>query len=275
MPKISELTPERGRMFMFKGEFKTGKTVAYGSFPEPIYIFDCDGRMAPLASCPWLKGKDIEYDTYTDWNKITKKLEEFEHRCDFATVVMGSLTSLARCTINSLFRNRGTGSSGRKGDKAEPLSIGGIPIMGIAEYNGESSGLNIIMTQMRVIHNIHKCNMILECHVVTGEIPQLGGGATTFRRIVTGGNKVAAEIPGYFDEVYHFYCDSDINSEKREFVARIRSNSIDFAGSAIPELPDKINHTNEDFYKIWSGYLPKDSAKTTLNTENEFNSFQG
>jgi hypothetical protein len=263
MPKVSDMKSTRSRMFLFKGEFKTAKTTAAASFPDPIYTFDIDGRMGWLNMCRWLKGKDHDYDTYTDWEKVTKKLEQLEERCDFATIHVGSLTSLSRATINTLFRNRGEArlNTARKREKLdEPLMLGGIPIMGIADYSGESSGLNIILTQLRVIHNVWKCNVILECHVVTGSTPQLDGGFKEFRRIVTGGNKVAAEVPGYFDEIYHFYCDAAIDGTNRRFICHTRSNTQDFAGTAIPDLPDTIDHTNEDFYKIWSSYLPKDET---------------
>lgn len=262
MPKINELKSERGRMFMFKGEFKTGKTIAAGSFPDPTYLFDCDGRVSSLTTYPYTKNKDIEFDTYTDWDKVDRKMEKLIERCDYNTIHMASLTSLARAATNTLFKNRG--SSRDKGDKT-PMSVGGIPIMGIAEWNGLASGLTKTLTGLRVIHNIWHCNVILEAHVVVGEIQQLGGGTIEFRKLVTGGSKIASEIPGYFDEVYHFYCVKDIESTERSYIAHIRSNDRDLAGTTLPDLPDIINFTNKSFYEIWRTYLPKES---TLNENN-------
>ena len=261
MPRVSDRVPTRGRMFLCKGEPKTAKTTAMASFPGETYIIDCDNRIGWLGDCPWINAKNIEYDSYTEWNQVSKKLEQLENHNDFQNIILSSITSLSRATINTLFRNRGDASQNtyRKKEKSkdEQSTIGGIPIMGIAEYNGESSGLNQILTQLRVIHNVWKCNVFVEAHIVQGSTPQLDGSVREFRRIVTGGNKVAAELPVYFDEIYHFYCITEPDSTRRAYICHTRNNSQDFAGTAIPDLPDTINHTNENFYKIWSSYLPK------------------
>jgi hypothetical protein len=266
MPKISDLEPSRGRMFLIKGESGSGKTVLEASFPEPIYVFDNDNRIGSLLGLPFTKNRDVEFDQYDNWEKITSKLEQLESRCDFATVCYDGITSGSRATINTLFRNRGiSGKNTAKkkgGEESIDLQIGGIPIMGIQDYSGESSGLAMHMMALRVIHNVWHCNIIVTAHIITGEVQQLDGKYKTFRKILTGGNKISAELPIYFDEIYHCYADSDINDNRSKFLVRTRSTGIDFARTAIEDMPSEIDQSNESFYEIWKSYLPKVEVKT-------------
>lgn len=251
MAKISDITLDDSIFALFKGEPKTGKTIAWASFPKP-YCVDTDFRMKPLATYPPLHGKDIEYDSFSDWDSLDRKLEELEYNCPYDTIVLDSLTTLARLTINYLFKNRGnaTGSAKRKGETF--AKMGGIPIMDIAEYSGESSGLSQILTRLRVIYNKNRprVNVILVAHVITSEQSTLDNKTVTSRRLVTGGNKIAAEIPGYFDEIYHFYSRQEgLNPDDPiNYYAMTRATGIDFAGTSFNNLPVKIDFTNKLFY---------------------------
>jgi hypothetical protein len=131
--------------------------------------------------------------------------------------------------------------------------------MGISDYNGESSGLNQIMTKLRIIRN-RGTNVVVVAHVITTEVELLGGGSKTSRRIITGGNKVAAEIPSYFDEVYHFYVrvPPGLSENKaRSFVCATQATGTDFAGTSLRGIPPEIDFTNKLFYDELSQYFPK------------------
>jgi hypothetical protein len=250
-------------MCLFTGETKSGKTTAWSSFPEPIYCFDLDGRMAPLASNPLTKNRDIEFDTYFDFVKVMEKLEELQkNHSPYKTIVFDSLTSLARLVIGFIFENRGATAELSKATEKQrergSLKIGGIPVMGISDYNGESSALNAVLLKLRIIHN-HGVNCILTAHVVVTESPTLDGGSRTSRRIVTGGNKVASEVPGYFDEVYHFMykLPPGLSDAGGRYVARTKPTNTDNAGTSMQGIPDEIDFTNLLFYQELSKYFPK------------------
>jgi hypothetical protein len=211
--------------------------------------------MKPLSTYPPLHGRDIEYESYDNWQKLDNQLERFEDNCPFDTIALDSLTSLARMTITYLFNNRGntSGSVKRKAGEDGFAKVGNIPIMDLAEYNGEASGLSQILTRLRVIFNKNKprVNVILTAHVITTESPLAGGGVKIHRRLVTGGNKIAAEVPGYFDEVYHFHSDKENSlddSAPNRYFAITESDEVDFAGTSFHGLPRKIDFTNGLFY---------------------------
>jgi len=262
MPKVSEQTPGESLMCLFKGEPKTGKKYAWASFPEPIYCLDTDGRMASIISNPKLNKRDIEYDTFTDYGSYYEKLESLQEYCPYKTVVGHSVTSLARLIQDWLFANRGKGKefaelteAQRENSKA-PLSIGKIPIMGIAEYNGESSALSQCLTKYRIIRNVHKVNVVVVCHVIITETTTLANVTRTSRRILTGGNKIASAIPGSFDEVYHFeYKLAGLSTTGGKFVAHTKATGTDFAGTSLNGLPEEIDFTDAMFYDELKKYF--------------------
>lgn len=272
MSKVSDIVPGTNLMCLFKGEPKTGKKNAWGSFPEPIYCYDLDMRMTSLATDPVLSKRDIEYDTYTDFTKLWDKLEKMQEDCPYKTVTLHSITSLARMLQNFIFSNRGANvemsrATDRQRDGKGNLTVGGIPIMGIADYNGESSGLNQVLTKLRIIRN-KGVNVVLVAHVITTEVQTLDGTYRTSRRILTGGNKVAAEIPSYFDEVYHFYVKTAgglAENAERHFVAATQATGTDFAGTSLRGIPPEIDFTDKLFYEELSKYFPKKDVDKTLS----------
>jgi hypothetical protein len=262
MPKVSEGKVGESLMCLFKGEPKSGKKYAWASFPEPVYCLDTDGRMASIISNPLLNKRDIEYDTYTDYGSYYAKLEELQKGCRYKTVVGHSITSLARLIQDWMFANRGKGQeisevADTKKEKV-PLMIGKIPIMGIAEYNGESSALSQCLTKYRIIRNVHKVNVVLVAHVIITETQTLANVTRTSRRILTGGNKIASEIPGYFDEVYHFeYKLEGLSETGGKFVAHTKATGTDFAGTSLQNIPEEIDFTDKLFYEELSKHFPK------------------
>lgn len=261
MPKLSEYMNRPNLIVMIKGEPKVGKKHIWASFPEPIYAFDTDYRMASIANDPLINKRDIEFDTYDDFDKIKDKLEKFkDERPKYKTIAFHSLTSLARLTQQYIFDNRGTSQDMRtvdekKRDKAN-LRIGQIPLMGISDYNGESSALNQVCTSLRVIYNKWNVNVVLVAHIVMSETTTLEGNIRTSRRIITGGNKIASEIPGYFNEVWHVEIDSIVTGDpKAKYICHTRPTPTDFAGTALYGIPAKIDFTNKLFYPELEKYI--------------------
>ena len=148
------------------------------------------------------------------------------------------------------------------------MRIGRILLMGISDYNGESSGLNSIVTKMRVIFNKHKVNVVLVAHVIVTETNTLDGTTRTHRRILTGGNKIASEIPSYFNEVWHFEAETGITGdEPAKFICHLKPTAKDFAGTSMQGMPDVIDFTNKLFYDELSKYMGGNNGTQNQTTE--------
>jgi hypothetical protein len=245
--KLSEYVPMMNDMYLFKGESGTGKTLAAASFPEPVYIASCDGRVSPLKYYPVIRDRDITFDIFTKYNLILEKFSELLTTCHYKTVVVDALMMYSRLVINHIINQRGGQTEITiKGEK-QPLVVGGIPIMGINEYKGEASALSNMVLLLGALRE-KGVNVILTAHVIVSEQQQLGGTTRQSRRILTGGPQIAAEIPGYFDEVYHFYGGKDSFSGERKWFAITEGSGEDYARTAHYGLAREINFTDRLFY---------------------------
>src|SRR5437660_641966 len=71
---------------LFIGDSGTGKSIAAGYWPGPIYFANCDGRMGSIAE--WHRGRaDIEFDIFTKFEDLNEKVDSFESYCPYKTVV--------------------------------------------------------------------------------------------------------------------------------------------------------------------------------------------
>ena len=244
------------RLFcIFKGEPKTGKTVASGSFPDPYFI-DTDGRIRSLVRA--FPGKSIEYDTFTDFWEVCKKIESLNNRCDYGTVVVSSLTSLANLCIEYSLKFRGatTGEEGprkKKGDRESGgLTRGNIPLTDVSDWGVEFRGLSRIVEGLKSL----PCHVILEAHVISVEKNNIiAGTSTVSRRLMTGAKGIAAYLPTMFDEAYHFHVESEaFSSTPPKFMARTSHSPDDWAGTVLG-LPPVIEWTNQNFYEILQKYI--------------------
>lgn len=256
--RISDYKPIEALMCLFKGKTKTGKKTAWATFPEPIYAFDTDFRMATIANHPVLSKRDIEFDQYTDYNDVYFKLEDFQNSPNlrYKTIVIHSLTSLARIAQNYLFDNRGLAQGAAKRKKGEEglSKIGIINLMDLSDYNGESSALGAVSTKLRIIHQRFNVNIVLVAHTVFGE-----------DKIITGGNKIGAEIPSYFNEVYHFEVDTGMTgSEATRYICNIAPTSANFAGTSFYNMPARIDFTNQMFYELLLEHMEKKQNQESI-----------
>jgi len=234
-------------MYLFKGESGTGKTIAAASFPEPIKMLSCDGRIEPLLHFPKVKDRNIDVDIYNKYSDIIQALEDLTNENNFQTIVVDGLMAYSRLVISHIIEQRGGQTEIKiKGEK-EPLTVGGIPIMAINEYKGESSALFNLVMALRVLKE-HGANVILTAHVVVSEQQVLGGSTRVTRQLLTGGVKIGAEIPTYFDEVYHFYGNSPGLNETPRFYAITQGTGDDYARTSFYGLQKEIDFTDGLFY---------------------------
>lgn len=242
MPTLEDAGKKDDVMFLFKGEPSGGKSIAAASFPN-CYIFDFETRIRSVANY-WLpRGKkDIEYDTYgpKDFAKFDTKMDTLLASCKYETVILDTLTSLSDLILFHVLNLKGADP------KIKGKKIAGISVNSIEDYGAESSMLTELMMFMRQIKAKYK---ILVAHVVKTEKNDIQNNQTVVTRsLLTAGKKVAAKLPGYFDEIYHFQQRPDF-SMKPEFMAITMNSGDDFARTSI-NLPKEIKFTNGNFYEI-------------------------
>ena len=242
---IEEGAKKEQVMFLFKGEPSSGKSIAAASFPN-CYIFDMEDRIRSVAA-HWLpKGKrDIQYDTYgyADYNRFDAMWDKFEdaskmNKFPYDTIIVDTLTSCSDLLLHHV--NREKGLAGKKLKK-----VGGVTVNSIEDYNAESSALTELVLFMRQIKCKYK---ILVAHVVKTDRQDLENNETVVTRaLLTAGKKVAAKLPGYFDEIYHF--EQKPQAGRPRFMVQTMSTGEDFARTTLA-LPQVIDQTGQSLFDI-------------------------
>jgi len=161
-------------------------------------------------------------------------LEQFQSTCPYKTLVFDSITSMADMTLRQTVRLK-YGVSRQSGAAAGKL-IAGIAVNEIEDYNAESSALNELIALTKDINAFHKVNIILIAHVIKAEYRDTTKKTTHIsRQIVTAGKNIAAKIPAYCGEVYHF---------------NIKQGFVEGAGGDYSILTE---HTGDDFARTALG----------------------
>ena len=230
-------------MFLFKGEPSSGKSIAAASFPN-CYIFDMEDRIRSVAA-HWIpRGKkDIQYDTYGyhDYNRFDlmwDKLIEAQNRLQFDTVIVDTLTSCSDLLLHHVNRQKGM-------DNKKLKKVGGVTVNSIEDYNAESAALTELVLLMRQIKCKYK---ILVAHVVKTDRQDLENNETVVtRQLLTAGKKVAAKLPGYFDEILHF--EQKPQGGRPKFLVQTMSTGEDFARTTL-KLPQTIDQTGQSLFEI-------------------------
>lgn len=248
--RLNELQPETRIFALFKGDPKTGKDIAAHSFAlaGPLYTFDLDSRMESVAHYytkvvprPDIV-ENIQYDRFEDVLTILNRLQELKQACHYRTVVVSSLTSFARKSLTTMISTRDPKSLS-KDDQAKARIRGGIPMNIIEDFGGEANAITLLMDGLIVISVKYNCNVILTAHVINPE-----AGAYSKRTLLTGGKKIAGEIPVSFNEAYQFYVETSggmeigANDTNRRFLAKTQPTSLDWAATAM-SLPETIDFT--------------------------------
>ncbi len=248
--QLAQLKPETRIFALFKGDPKTGKDIAAHSFAlaGPLYTFDLDSRMESVAAY-YTKVvprpdiiNNISFDRFTDFYAIYRKLEELKVNCPYKTVVMSSLTALARKAMNTMLATRNPATLD-KNEKMRSKERGGIPMHIVEDFGGEANAIMLVLDALVVLSVKFNVNVILTAHVINPDF-----GAYSKRTLLTGGKKIAAEIPVSFNEAYHFHVQTTggmeigADDKDRRFIAFTQSTSLDWAATALG-IPDVIDFT--------------------------------
>lgn len=250
MSDMSTIDP--GILFcMFKGEPGTRKSTQALSFPGPQYwfSFDCKMKGINIPMREWgVDPKSITYDDYlvtaterTPLDRVKAKLQQLQVDCPYKTIVLDSVTSCADLILRQTLHMKG--GSGKQ--------IAGIAVSSVEDFNAEASGLTEIMGCLKDIHLTYRVNVILIAHVIQTELRELNGETHMSRIIVTAAKKVAAKIPAYCDEVYHFNIKSGFDVDAGGDYGLLTTHTgEDFARTTLP-LEKEIIFKNERLYTKW------------------------
>jgi hypothetical protein len=226
-----------------------------------------NGIMLPMKK--WgIDPKTISYDDYDDWTAAKKKMEQLQVTCPYKTIIIDSITSMADMTLRQTMKakygqTRGSGAAAGK-------LVAGIAVNEIEDYNAESSALNELIALTKDINMFHKVNVILIAHVVKAEYRDTTKKTTHIsRQIVTAGKNVAAKIPAYCGEVYHFNIEQGfVEGQGGDYSLLTEHTGDDFARSAIG-LDKKIVFGSKPLYDTWI----KPAIATLINTNNVVTKF--
>lgn len=229
---------------LFKGEPGTRKSGAALSFPKPIYYFSFDRKMDGLAlpMRAWgINPKDVHYDDYSDWNQAKIKLEKLQVNCPYKTIVIDSITSCADAINRQTLRVKGSDGKGK--------GIAGIAVNSIEDFNAEESALKELVALTKDIAGYHKINVVLIAHVIQKDVKNAAGQVThVSRTIVTAGKGIAAKIPAYCSEVYHFNIKGGKLQGDGKYSLLTQHTGDDFARSSLG-LPLEIVFDDDPLYE--------------------------
>lgn len=263
MPSIDDLKIDRPTTTLLKGPTGFGKTIAAASYPEPVYIFDFDGRVDSIFSFySGERKREIYFDTYGDWN-LFRFLDELEHLLDTGsiqvdgvvrypkTIVIDSVTHLSISAVEyQLSEVRKLQK--KKGSKVKETQ-GGIVIPDWDEFKGETSVFNQVLGDIRALPKRHGINTIATAHPTKGTaVGKSADGkvevSIRVNPIVAIGGKAADIVPTAFNEVYHFALLSSVNAgERGKRVVYTEATGNEMAKTTMI-LPTFFEWTNELFY---------------------------
>jgi hypothetical protein len=231
---------------MFKGEPGTRKSTQALSFPTPQYWFSWDRKMNGMLLPMKIWGmnpKEVTFDDYDDWTKARTKLEQLQVNCPYKTIIFDSVTSCADMALRQVLKSKGIDS--KKGGK----QIGGITVNTIEDFGAEASALQELIALSKDISSYHKVHVILIAHVVQAEYRNTVTNEThVSRSIVTAAKRVAAKLPAYCGEVYHFNIERGFDaSAGGSYTLLTEHTGDDFARTALP-LPRKISFGGDKLY---------------------------
>jgi len=241
--KASQLTPE-GRFFgMFVGRSKSGKTVAAASFPKPILLIDGDLRAEGLlGGRSFLKGLDqIEIKRFkpsAGFIEIEKELELLSamiqtRQNNYRTLILDSVTSINRMFLTDAH------------DIFKGLKKGKLRLSGPADYGYEAEACYQTFDWVREL----PLNVIVTAHIIDvyGKVDpsQEYSPSVKLGERISLRDKISENIQIWFNEVYRFSKEEDIQGKLRHYV-QFRS---ELAGTCIEELPDdKVDITGKNFW---------------------------
>lgn len=235
--KLSDLK-RTGTTILAKGPEGTGKSRALASFPGRTKIYDLDLRGLALVEPFKDREDDFEIEQFgpDEFPRFIKDFEELQDRCDFDNVFLDGLTALDRMLVTYTL---GLPSSGKS------VSRGIIKIPQFEDWNALNNAINKVVSIGRNLTREKGVNFFLTAHLI--ETSQKASTGGYVQRLLTGAKAVAGEIPGYFNDIWYFYTDMDL--DKPKYMCRVAPSDIITAKSTDSRVPITFNWTDKNFYK--------------------------
>jgi hypothetical protein len=255
MPSTKDINLSGRNQFLFVGTNGSGKTVAAASFYKllpagaKVFFIDFDGRMNPVKFM--YPDADIEYETYgpNNFAAFKAKLDELTRMPKYPCLVLDSCTSLSISCVNYQLKVKGVGAGDER--KGKVLGGGLIQVTTWDEINGET----ILFSQILDFLKTYPGTVIVTAHPVEKtEISDKDKGKR-FKSLVAYGPKVASIIPNYFNEIYTFTTEVNVDPSKpSERYCITSDDGVNIGKTALP-LPLKFSWTNRDFFPMLREFL--------------------
>ncbi len=244
---------------LFKGDPGVGKSIAAASFPKP-FIFDNDRRIKSIVNYWRPRGKEVDYMHAANYLQVQSKLEELLVRCPYETIVYDGFTTGGDMILRTMQTTRNPG--------AAKIMRGGIELLQIEDYGGESQGLKWIIETLKDISWRQNVHVICTAHVLETSSTNLKTQQTTISRsLMTAGKKIAAALPVHFDEAYHFDVQEAFNpTDPPKYTLITHHVGQDWAKTALP-LPMRIDFTNGSLYDIIMDILKKEGITSVKHLD--------
>lgn len=262
---------------MFKGEPGTRKSTCALSYPAPQFWLSWDKKMRSLLlpMRAWgISRNSLSYEDYSDWSAAERKLKQLQINCPYRTIIADSITSCGDSIMSQAKRLKG--GTTRKSGMTAGKQISGIEVNELEDYNAESAAILDMISMLKDIHQYHKVHVILIAHVIQAEYRNTTNNTTHIsRQIVTAAKKVAAKIPAYCEEVYHFNIDRGFDaSGEGSYSLLTEHTGDDFARTSLA-LPKKIVFGDQPLYKSYiepamqelKNSLQQEQTQTTPQTK--------
>lgn len=239
--------------FLFKGEPGTRKSTCAASFPGKQYWFSSDRKMEALINPMSKWGRsfdDIEYDDYSDYDKVRSKLESFRTKCPYKLLVVDSVTSMGDNVNRQSIRFK-KGTTTQSGQEAL-TKVGSIALAGMQEYKAEASAFDETIDLLKEISKYHKCHVIFIAHVIGQRKNDANNDLTHHSRvIITGGDKIAGKIASYMTEAYHFNVKPAISvNDEGDYELFTVHTGNDYARTSLP-LDRRITFNDKPLYSTF------------------------
>lgn len=262
--KLSTLAKKEQFVGLFVGKNGSGKSGAIASFAElgPLKLYDLDFRARGILGMADTLGNDlieqievIQPDFEKGWADLDKQLgldliAQKNGSFRFKTVAFESAATMQKFLVSDsqALRSR----TGRVGKKR-----GEITFWTPDDYNYSSMGFFQFYFQYA---RLLKCNVIVSAWMVdkwakptkekSTEEDTYAANEVIGQKIVLT-EKLAEEVPGYFDEVYCFEKEETSMGNGTKYICTFESTLAKTCHSSLRNKK-RLDFTNKSFYKEWN-----------------------
>jgi hypothetical protein len=227
-----------------------GKTIAACSWPGKTLVIDFDKRHKPIIDWYPERLAEISVEVITPinyWTTFKPLIDDLESgKLRFDNVLLDGITTLSNTTVVMQMMVKGQGPEKGK------ITKGGVAVPSWDEFNGEAMLITQLLETLKSIES----NLFVTAHPVHKTRIE-GTKSIKETSIISFGTKLAPMVPTYFDEVYAFDYDFDLNANKpvKRYVYTAPTADYPDVKTALKGLPPKLEITGRNFYDVIKEYL--------------------